>query len=176
MIHVVVGGCLSGKSELVKRWYLGDGPYRIITVSSRITTTAGSKGVALGRYGDNSRGGGVDYLQHQKGGRLLHHIYEWLKENQAHYDVLAMEGNALHTPWFFDRLLEFPVHLIYLETSVQTLRDRVESGDYDFTWILPTYHRAARIFNQYRGRMSHEIVSGQDAVNRRVSKLPAPRR
>jgi hypothetical protein len=156
MIYVVIGGCLSGKSRLVMDRFLGDpSSYERVGFSDGIIVTRGAKGAAIGQYTDNSRGGGVDHLQHKEG-KVQKRVAAFLRSRHKEFASIAIEGNALHSNWFFDQLYGLPVTLVYLQVSGRTLQENAKG--FDLKWILPTHRRAAKVWAEYKEKFPNEIV------------------
>lgn len=158
MIHIILGGSLSGKTTYVKNKYLS--PVPGIKKLEGIPVTVGKQGeLAVGWYNRDIRTVGVDQM-----GRDYKKIHERLMDLicvYAHTHDIVMEGNAVADPRFLTGLKGFPVKLTLIWPDAKTISMRYKKLglNYGRSIVAMSYKRALKSYEQFKEVFPSEIIN-----------------
>lgn len=159
MIHIVMGGALSGKTTYVRKKYL-NGDFEVNRIEGIPYSQRGNTFV-IGDYSKETRTCGVDQLG--RSGQVAHTKVLAFLENfgkNRRYTAVA-EGTILHRDVFFEQLIGQPVKLIYLHPSIAVIAQRAKELNIKWLDILTMSHKvAAKMFLKWKKEFDYEIIEG----------------
>jgi hypothetical protein len=162
MIHLVIGGTLSGKTTFVKNHFLSPmDNCQTVKTTTKIPLTYNNGTIAIGDYLKDIRTCGLD----QMGRRyedIADRLLAYIKSSYWQGCDLVMEGNALCN----NRLLHgialagHPVKLWLITASAKQIEERYKAHKlkYGRAIVLLSYQRAFKTWSRWKGEFEHEMV------------------
>jgi len=162
VIHIIIGGALSGKTTYVYKKFI-EGNYSIVKHLEDVPCTLPynhiKKTIVIGDYLRKIRCCGVDQL-----GRDAKRVHEKVLNVIGVYgykeDTLVVaEGTLLHRDAFMRNLVGAPLKLFYLAQPGEVIQERVKALKIKWTGIVTMTHRQARdCFMKWNKEFEYEII------------------
>lgn len=165
MIHTVIGGSLSGKTTYVRERFVEPYPDRRKDRIGYVPLTICQPKLeprpigVIGHYDRAVRTCGVDQM-----GRLQSVIHDriltFLGDHAHQFSDIVMEGNAITTRLFMERMKGYPVtlHLIYPNPGEVAERYKKLKINYGKAIIAMSYRRAFTVWNEYKEVWPHVLI------------------